>query len=451
MNIIHIFCDELRQDALECCGNPVGHMYTPNIDSIAEKGYLFDNCFCNSPVCVPSRTSMLTGLYPEDTGVYHNEGALSPFVMPRQVDTYPEVLCRAGYRTASFGKTHIPRQMHPFEVEDPAGGEMNLGLTPGEMNAIDKLSPGGNSFLCIAGLYPEKNYGPEQVTANALEWMTKQSEPYYVRFSYLQPHTPVIVKRGYESVYEGYPFSGALPDISGLSRFEQEFASILRAKDLKEEELVRSKVYYYGMVHWVDDQVGQILAFLRDRGEDAIIIINSDHGALRGECQGLSKQIFHRSAHAVPLIIYDPRRPGGKRISQLCSNIDLARTLFGMLGIEAPAQFKGVDLFTNTAPETVYATIGFGEVDSFALPMIRLGRFENDGGWPRRACIRQGTYRLDMTIRQDGRYVGEDQEDIFFVDTAICQDEDRNMANEPLLREVVAPLRRELRNHCGII
>jgi len=78
-NVVYIFCDELRQDALGCYGNPAGPMKTPNIDSIAQRGVLFENCFCNSPVCVPSRTSLLTGLYPEDTAVYHNEAAFPTF------------------------------------------------------------------------------------------------------------------------------------------------------------------------------------------------------------------------------------------------------------------------------------------------------------------------------------------------------------------------------------
>ena len=107
-NIVYFFCDELRQDALGCYGNPAGPMRTPNIDAIARRGYLFENCFCNSPVCVPSRTSLMTGLYPEDTGVYNNEAAVSTFTLPAPVITFPEVLRKAGYHTANFGKTHLP-------------------------------------------------------------------------------------------------------------------------------------------------------------------------------------------------------------------------------------------------------------------------------------------------------------------------------------------------------
>lgn len=447
MNIVHIFCDELRQDALECYGNPAGTMHTPNIDFLAKNGSLFENCFCNSPVCVPSRVSILTGLYPEDTNVYHNEAALASYELRHPLMTFPEVLCKNGYHTANFGKTHLPQQMHPFEWDDPTGSDMRLGLTQEEINDMDLLSPAGKRVLAIAGLYPEKTYMPEELTTKALEWMGKQTNPYYVRISYLQPHTPVILKRGYEKIYEGYPFSGKLEDISELSKFEQAFAGVLGGKDLSEEERIRAKVYYYGMVCWVDDQVGRIIDFLQKDMENTIIIFNADHGALRGECQCLSKQIFNRACQAVPLIICDPRRPGGERISKLCSNIDIARTIFGLLGIETPESFKGVDLLKEEE-ETVYATIGFGEPDSYALSMMKMGRAENGEGWPRRGCIREGCYRLDMTIKQNGRFVDENQEDVFFVDTSVCPEENRNMFGQVRYQDIITQLRDKLRNHC---
>ena len=118
-NAVMIFCDELRQDALGCYGNPAGEMCTPNMDAVAANGTLFENCFCNSPVCVPSRMSLLTGLYPEDTAVYDNEAAFPGYRLESVPLTFPEVLEKSGWRTASFGKTHLPPEMHPFGVNMP--------------------------------------------------------------------------------------------------------------------------------------------------------------------------------------------------------------------------------------------------------------------------------------------------------------------------------------------
>ena len=451
-NIVFFFCDELRPDALGCYGNPAGTMHTPNIDAIAKRGYLFENCFCNSPVCVPSRTSMMTGLYPEDTSVYDNEASLPNYSLPSSFITFPEVLQRSGYCTANFGKTHLPPQLHPFEIDNQEGSGMGLGLSLTERKTLQKISPHGKFSFNAASLYPKnKAYYPEKVTSNALEWMEQQTTPYFVRISYTQPHSPIILKRGYEAIYKDYPFSGKLPDISNLSEFEQAFAKAIELDTLTEAELIQAKVYYYGMVCWIDDEIGKVLDFLQKQGqsENTILIFGADHGALRGECRGLGKHIFHRASQSVPLIIADPEYKEAQRISSLCSNIDIAHTLFSLTGIEAPAQFKGSNLFSNNNSEAVFATIGYGEHDSCAFPARQLGRLPEDRGWPRRSCIRTKQYRLDMNTRIDGTYPSYDQADIFFVDCERCPGEDINMAADPAYSSIVKHLYSQLSEHCS--
>lgn len=451
-NIIYIFCDELRQDALGCYGNAAGAMRTPHIDSIAANGTLFENCYCNSPVCVPSRTSILTGLYPEDTAVYHNEAMLPSFELPRLPVTFPEVLRDAGYRTASFGKTHLPLAFSPFELDDGTGGEMSLGLSQEARKSLPRVTPGGIDSMNIASLYPaEQEYYPEQVTRHALAWMARQEGPYFVRISYLQPHTPVIVKRGYEALYADRPFSGKAPDLSGLSQFERAFADALKMEALSEEEIIRAQVYYYGMVAWLDGEVGKILDFLRESGgEEPIVIFGADHGAVRGECGAIAgKHIFNRASHAVPLLISGPGVPKGNRVAAACSNIDLPRTLFGLLGLPLPEQFKGTDLFSGQPPEAVYAAIGYGEAHSYAFPNLRTGRYTGGRGWPRRACIRTDRYRLDRNVRLDGRPCTDAEEDLFFVDCRACPAEDRNMADRAEYAPEIDRLSEMLRAHCA--
>lgn len=113
-NIIWIYCDELRADALGCYGHPQLQLHTPHIDRLATEGAIFTNHFCNSPVCVSSRVCVLTGLHPEQSGVYNNEGAWKDFQLPRPLETFPEIFGSYGYRTANFGKIHLPRQMMPL-------------------------------------------------------------------------------------------------------------------------------------------------------------------------------------------------------------------------------------------------------------------------------------------------------------------------------------------------
>lgn len=454
-NVVYLFSDELRQDALGCYGNPAGPMQTPHIDAIAKHGILFENCFCNSPVCVPSRVSLLTGLYPEDTGVYDNEAALPSFRLPVQVTTFPQVLAASGYHTANFGKTHVTPDMHPFQLNVPSGSEMNLGLTKEEMRHLPRLKPRQGISMNIASLYPEEKffYYPETVTQNAVRWLKEQcsqKHPFFLRVSYTQPHSPIILKRGYELLYKDYPFDDQLPDISQLSEFEQALAAAVHLDTLTPAELRLAKVYYYGLAAWVDDQVGQILQTLKELNllKDTILVFNADHGALRGECRGLGKHVFNRASHAVPLIIADPDSScAGHRVNKICSNIDIARTLLSMLGVPVPSQFKGHDLLSEDYPEDVYATIGYGEPESCAFPARQLGRLPGGRGWPRRSCIRTAHYRLDLNTRIDGSYVTRTDEDLFFVDTSVCPKEDRNMSSDPAYTDVVESLRARLLAH----
>lgn len=464
-NIIFFFCDELRPDALSCYQKNKSFIHTPAIDSIAENGLLFENCFCNSPLCVPSRTSLMTGLYPEDTGVYGNEAALSSFVMPRSVTTFPEVLHRAGYHTASFGKTHLPPELHPFETDDSSGSEMNLGLTQQELKALKKIGPKGSLSFNAGSIYPKgRKYGPEQVTSHALQWISKQQCPYFVRISYTQPHSPIILKQGFEKMYDYRLFDGKLPDLSRLSQFEQAFARIVAMDTMTEKEIQMAKAYYYAMVCWIDSEVKKVLDFLKTQGtlENTILILGADHGALRGECAGLGKHIFNRASQAVPLIIKAPGLNPGDRIPTLCSNIDIPKTIFDLVGIQAPRQFKGQSLlqtkskpainpdFTFDRQNTgeVYATIGFGEADSYAFPARQLGRFPGNHGWPRRSCIRQLSFRLDMNTRIDGHTPLPEQQDIFFTDCLKYPDENCNLVNDPAYASVIKQLYNKLQAHC---
>ena len=159
-NIVMIYCDELRCDALSCYGSPYG-IKTENIDELAAHSVMFDECYCASPVCVPSRYSTLTSLPPIQTGVYHNEAAMPSFKLDHDFITFPQVLKDAGYCTASFGKTHIPAVQTPvFDVNDEMGGEMNLGINiKEEASQIMKL-PGQFQSVLAADYPADKKFWP---------------------------------------------------------------------------------------------------------------------------------------------------------------------------------------------------------------------------------------------------------------------------------------------------
>jgi len=196
-NIIWIYCDELRTDALGCYGHPQLQLHTPHIDRLAAEGTIFTNHFCNSPVCVSSRVCVLTGLHPERSGVYNNEGAWKDFRLPLPLETFPELFGSNGYRTANFGKIHLPRQMMPegdtprkiFQHHNGEGGGMAIFQHLGEERVQMIRSPAGGMN---GGIFPDDEpYPPDKVVDNTLQWLADVDEPYFVRVSILQPHTPV--------------------------------------------------------------------------------------------------------------------------------------------------------------------------------------------------------------------------------------------------------------------
>lgn len=440
-NVLIIYCDELRTDALSCYGNREIPVHTPHIDSVARSGAQFMHCYCNSPICVPSRVSFLTGLYPEDTGVYCNEAAWKDFKLPRPLKTFPEVFAGNGYTTANFGKTHTPREMDVWQHNDERGGGMRE-LAEGVPGApMDKLG-----WPQAVGAYPaDKPYPPQRVTDNALEWLEQADGPWLVRMSYLQPHTPVYPPAEFADMFMDCDFKDTPPEKMRLSYFERRWMELHRERDYGLETLRRMRMHYYALVAWLDSQVGRIIEWLWERRQlsETIIVFTSDHGVSAGDRGCTGKHIFAPYVHRVPLMISAPQKIKGLQVRRdLCESVDIARTLFSLADIKPGRKdkFKGRDLFNSSRPEGVFSTIGYGHHGALAAPNVKFGDYPDGGGWPRRVCVRNDLYRLDKNVRRDGERVPPEEEDIFLSDYTSDIREIKNIAHKPEMRQVVEML-----------
>lgn len=448
-HMVWIYCDELRTDALGCYGHPTLKLHTPHIDRLAETGVRFTNHFCNSPVCVSSRVCTLSGLYPEDTGVYNNEAAWSNFRLPKPVETFPHVFSGRGYQTANFGKMHVARGMYPgetpgkdiFQHHNGQGGDMDFWSSVGEKGVQMIRAPNGGMN---GGIFPDdKPYLPEKVADNALKWMASATSPYLVRLSILQPHTPVLPPARFVRLYEGQDpgLPGKLPET--LSAFERRVAAVHGVDRMDPEKLRAARLHYYAQVAWVDSQVGRVLDFLDQHGlaERTIVVFGADHGNPLGDTGAFEKHTFTPTVHRVPLLIRWPGTlPAGKVRDDLCDSLDVGRTLLTLAGEETPPPFKGRNLFSDPAPEALYATIGYGERDSRMGPNGGRGTWLGDHGWPRRSCVRTRRYRLDKNMRLDGRPVQPADEDTFLADVTADPREFTNLAADPQRAEEVRRL-----------
>lgn len=447
-NVLWIYCDELRADALGAYARPGGlRPHTPVLDELAADGVVFDRCYANSPVCVPSRTAALTGLSPEATGVYHNEAAAPGFPVPAGLTTFPELLARAGYATASFGKEHVPAALRPWQVDDHTGA----GMRDTVGGAQEVLRTPGMGFV-VGGVHADRDYLPEEVARRASAWLAEARGPFLLRASFLQPHTPVIPPRRWAERFRADDQPGrALGPTVPESRFERRFAEVNGGDRMPEPDLRRAQAAYLAAVSWVDEQVGRLREALDACGlaDDTAIVLTSDHGAHLGEGGAFGKHTFAPQSHRVPLIVHAPDRHPPARRDDPAQGLDLGRTVLGLAGVPAPPDLGGRDLFTEPAPDRVFATIGYGTPDSRAFPNRGEGTGPDGHGWPRRACVRTATHRLDATVRVDGRAAGPADEDVFLADSVRDPAETRNLAADPAHAALREELLAALRAHAG--
>ena len=306
-NVIWIMGDEFRTDSLSCYGTPYPEIATPHIDKIAESGVRFANCFCNSPICVPSRASEMTARHPEETGVYGNEGSWASYSYDRDLITFPEHFAANGYRTFNFGKTHLPVAMTPWQVDDHTGADLKTfydGTDPADL-AEEVYTP--TLKAAIGGAFPDGVVFPgERVTRRALEWIASEAggtQPFLTRISYLQPHSPVLPPSPYAHCYDNLPWPDAIHGRPG-SEYEQRFVDVMQASALDPQQVRRVRADYYALVKWLDDQVGRILDALRQARllDNTIIVVEADHGVSLGERGRLQKHTFFPEVHRVPRI-----------------------------------------------------------------------------------------------------------------------------------------------------
>jgi choline-sulfatase len=454
-NILWLMGDEFRTDSLSCYGTPFPQVVTPNIDRIANAGVRFTNTFCNSPICVPSRTSQMTANPPERTGVYGNEGAWTSYRYGGEPLTFPEHFARHGYRTNNIGKTHLPKALKPWQVDDHVGADMatffkDVDPETKKRNAI--VTPGLKAP--IGGTFPGPVEFPgNKLTRRAVKWLREEASaetPFLARISYLQPHSPVMPPAPYDRRYADLPWPSTLDTADPGCNFARRFAEVVQASALSPDQIVRVHSDYYGLVAWLDAQVGVILDALEAAGlsENTIVVLEADHGVSLGERGRLQKHTFFPEVHRVPMIVSWPGRlaPGQVR-ADLSELMDLARTLCGLAGIPAVPSFGGRDLFRDPAPKIVFSTIGYGGAESYALPVQVSGRWFDGGGWPRRVCARTARYRLDITTRCDGKPVPPDEEDEYLADLAIDPLEEVNRAADPGYAAVRADLRDAILRH----
>jgi choline-sulfatase len=337
-NIVMIMADQMAPDVIGALGHPV--VKTPHIDKLVQNGVAFTNCYCNSPLCVPSRASMMAGKLPSSIEVYDNGSEFRA-----SIPTFVHHLRRSGYETILSGKMHFigPDQLHGFEQRltkdlQPVG----FNLTPDWTKGVYANPGTGVKRLKITGEcdWNKQLEFDEIAHSRALEKIRELSgkqdqKPFFLCASYFHPHDPFVITKEYWDRYEGVdiPLPAARPEpITDMHPYNQ-WIQVHHEVDqcqLTEEEIRLNRRAYYGMVSYIDDKVGQLVRELERANllDQTIIIIVSDHGEMLGEHGMWFKRTFYDPSAKVPLIFSWPGRfSAGRQVDQVVSLVDLGATL----------------------------------------------------------------------------------------------------------------------------
>lgn len=383
-NVLFIMCDQLRFDYLSCAGHKT--LATPNIDRLASRGVRFTNAYVQSTVCGPSRMSAYTGRYMRSHGSTQNG-------VPLRVGepTLGDHLRAIGVRCALIGKTHMTADhegmerlgisadsiigvhlsecgFEPYERDDGLHPSSSYDPDPaydsylreqgfGAENPWEHWANSGegeqgenlNGWLLVhadkAARIPEEHSETPYMTRRAMRFIEEAEaakQPWCAHLSYIKPHWPYIVPAPYHAMYDRDDVQPAVRNEAErvapnpvYEAFQQERYSRNFSRDEVREKVIPC---YMGLIKQIDDQLGQLFAFMEERGlfENTMIVFTSDHGDYLGDHWLGEKYMFHDVSVKVPMIIYDPSRQAdgtrGTTSDALVEMIDLAPTFLDHFG-----------------------------------------------------------------------------------------------------------------------
>jgi len=350
LNVLFISLDDLRPN-IGAYGDPIAK--TPYMDQIASAGVLFNRAYCQQAVCSPSRTSMLTGLRPDETGVVDLETHFRDKV-PNAV-TLPQSFKNNGYLAFGTGKV-----FHAVPVtRDPVSWtrETQSFEDAGYALAVNKEGKGKKNSTECADV-PDETYADGQICQSAIAYMEEakaQGKPFFIGVGFKKPHAPFTSPKKYWDIYKDVKFEVSnreRPTNSPALAFHNN-EEIRGYRDIpdsgpisaeKERELLHG---YYACISFVDAQIGKLLDALDRLGfrENTVIVVWGDHGYHLGEQQTWCKSTNFELATRVPLIISVPdSKSKGRRTDALVEFVDVYPTLLEICGLPRNDRLSGVSL-----------------------------------------------------------------------------------------------------------
>lgn len=408
-NVLVIYVDQWRWDALGSMGSQA---HTPNLDKLASDGVQFDHAFVQSPVCMPSRVSMLTGRYPSNLGITH-----MGVPVDENTETVATTLRRRGWRTANIGKLHfLPHANRDHSATHPDYGFDTLQLSdepgvyhddyrawvasvaPESLPAVTgELPPAAHTWRETMGETRTAEFGDRSARDDFAEvrefgaddnlthtaWVASQTvdhlrslsseQPAFTIASFFSPHAPFCVPRRFLDLYDAQSLS--LPALTDQDRQRQ-------AVDGPSDAHLRTMRHgYYAAISEVDWHIGRILDVLDElgRSDDTLVVFVADHGEWMGDNLRFSKGYpADDPVSRVPLIMRWPEgtHEAGRVVTDIVECVDIVPTVLDAVGVPAPRHLQGASLrgYLDGSGEKVNA-LGITEHDGWRSIRVENHRY----------------------------------------------------------------------------
>jgi arylsulfatase A-like enzyme/predicted Zn-dependent protease len=319
-NVILLTLDTLRADHLSCYSP--GKVQTPNLDSLAAGGTLFETCISQTPLTLPAHATILSGTYP----LYHQVRDNGGFLVPEKLELISETLQRQRFATAGFIAAYV---LHS-----------KWGINQGFDHFADNFDMAKYNSISLGKVQKRA----DEVLGEAETWLRKNSGKRFFSWIHLyDPHTPYEPPPPFRELYADHP--------------------------------------YRGEVAYLDSELGKFFDFLKAENlwDNTIIVVTGDHGESFGEHREQGHGFYiYESTVRVPLIIRAPRSFPVKRVERIVEHVDIVPTILDMLDVPQPAAIQGRSLlglmlgrsekgFDAAYTETYYPRLHFGWSELSAL------------------------------------------------------------------------------------
>lgn len=414
-NILFISIDDLRPE-LGSYGSEIA--ISPNIDYLASQGLQFNNAYCQQSICGPSRASVLTGIRPETSGVFHN------YIKFREatpdVITLPQYFKQNGYETVYTGKifhhgdkddelswSRLPAFDSLDHLPKPVGFALKENIEARKKVRLEMFAKYGD--VARFGLASGVAYESADVSDNTyldgynttlaiatMKEMAKNDKPFFIGLGFNKPHLNWVAPKRYWDLYDRKKIKISMQTEAPVNAaamglhpsFELRARSNIPKKgEINDELSITLKHAYLACISYIDAQIGKMISALEKEGlrENTIIIVWSDHGFHLGEMGIWGKATNYEIATRVPLIIWTPNMPKsskGKTTNALVELVDIYPTLADLSGFEIPKHTEGKSfkpLIEN--PDLVWKNAAFSQ---FPTPALR-----EWGAYPIRPAMRE--------------------------------------------------------------